>query len=168
MHTKTTRRAVLAGAAAAPALALPAVTLPGAHPDAELLALGRELERARAAAETARGPWLDAHRRIEAALPRPGMRCSQAKYNRWRDQWEQAHAQPDVRRVCEVWNDASGKEWDIAEGIRDMPAHTMEGLSVKLEAIETTLRNVVDGVDSLEWKALADDIRRLAGKAVAS
>jgi hypothetical protein len=73
MTTKTTRRAILAGAAALPALSLPVIAaIPTArpNPDAELVALGKELEAAvaewRAYDE---GPLTEAYNRYKKLRP---------------------------------------------------------------------------------------------------
>ena len=67
MIKQTTRRAILAGAVALPALALPAMA--GQQSDRELVALERELEAAHARMMEASKVSLEASKRYEAMMP---------------------------------------------------------------------------------------------------
>jgi hypothetical protein len=134
--THKSRRAVLAGAAAVaatPLATLPALT--AAHPDAELLALGREMEEAqqvvRALDERCRADALDLPEEFAAAC--------------------------DDRRA-------------VSEEILATHAKTVDGLRVKVTAIEyvSGFPDEAGEVEPDEWRSLADDIRRLAGKGVRS
>jgi hypothetical protein len=73
MTATTSRRAVLAGVAAVPALSLPAIAL-GYEPDAKLLALGREFEAKDAEVKQANKRLHEADDRYQAVRPvRPVM-----------------------------------------------------------------------------------------------
>lgn len=139
MSKSTTRRAVLAGAAALPLASLPAVA--DVHPDAELLALVAELD--------------EAQRAVMAVEERNTV------------EWEQSKVETDD--AWEALEDACAERREIVHDILSIPAATIEGLCVKVTAVEFD-SNFNDGgaIEPDEWSSIADDIRRLAGKAVVS
>jgi hypothetical protein len=165
MSKSTSRRAVLAGAAALPLASLPAIA--AAHPDAELLALGRELEEATRTFEAAAIPYEAARARIDAMLPHPKVGIEGPEWDEWRKQHHRALKRRGYRKLYRAWSDAAGKQYEVGEKIAAIPAHTIEGLAVKVDALEAMFSDDPENLyGDLPW--LTDDIRRLAGKAVAA
>jgi hypothetical protein len=166
MSTKTTRRSVLAGAAALPLASLPAIA--AAHPDAELLALGRKLNEATQEWNAASGPQQAAHDRIFAAKPDMET-CTQEEWNRWADVRDEAIQCFAAEPAKIAWEAAVDKEFNTArEILMEWKAQTLDGLYVKVQAIEALSDGNGTGIEAEEWWSIADDIRRLAGKAVQS
>ena len=118
------RRAILAGVASVPALALPAVTAAApstaANPDAELVALGEQLK-----AVVAEADRLDPKPLHEACMDAwaSSINADQA--------FEEMAKQNGYHDAYEKWNAVSTAEYKIAKAILKVPANSRVGDGVR-------------------------------------
>ena len=159
------RRAILAGIAASPALAAPAL----AGDDAELVRLGRELAELIPEHAAARAEAAELHEALNLAiddylgLPEKRKRFEHAQptmdavRRRLVDafyeevtlprskEWDEAMEAPDSkpygsvchhwRAACDRWNDLVDRGCELTGAIYRMPARTLAGLGVKALAV---------------------------------
>lgn len=148
MTIRTSRRAILAGAAATAIPATGAVGLPGpANPDADLLALGTCLDgiiqewKAKSASDWARRSSRE-QACIDAGLPRRELK-EFASADEWRAYLDQRLAvmqtddeddEVDEDGYDVVWNDIDDRLYPVVEDILSRTARTTEGLAVQARA----------------------------------
>jgi hypothetical protein len=163
--TITSRRAVLAGAAAMPALSLPAVA---GEPDTALLHLGRQLAHAIKQKAPADKAWWDEHRdlhaRIEARVGRidDHPEWDEADVERWRTVChEEMRHSPAKEKIAEAQMAGATAVETICKQILEMPRPaTLGGLGVL--ALATAAMNE-DDVDEQFTARLVEEVLRLAG-----
>jgi hypothetical protein len=125
MTTQTTRRAVLAGAAALPALTIPAIAADNS--DAKIIELGAELMRRVPLAEQA---WKE-YKRHHAKVERIHRRLKRGRAaDEWADLWKLAKNTPAGRASAEFYDqhDRTGC-WDLACEIQNLKPQTPRGLA---------------------------------------
>jgi hypothetical protein len=147
------RRTIVAGAAALPTLAIPAVaSFSPDHPDAELLRLGAQLEaigRDRDALEVRLDRGIEEHKAacLRADLPpEPDWSVAGPKgvpYEEWLDRFvarnEARNAIPysgDWDAVCEEHDAVMDRVNLLAEEIMELTATTVDGLRVQARALD--------------------------------
>jgi hypothetical protein len=148
------RRAVMAGAAVLPALALPAIA--ANHPDAELLALGKQREALVAIYEDAKRrsrPNWDAQERAFTDLPkRPHTNQEIVAVMEQIDR-EFPIANPDP-------DEASDAMAEPDRRIMALPARTISGLAVKARLVKFSYSELWDEPEGkLDWEKLT--VRKL-------
>lgn len=128
MTTTHSRRSILAGFAAVPALSLPALAID--HPDAELLKAGAEFDRTVAlfadAQRRSRANW-DAWDEARKQLPRP---ATDADYMAASERV--AREYPIAFPTCD---DCAAMMDEPIARISRLPAHTPQGLAVKARVV---------------------------------
>jgi hypothetical protein len=151
MYRSHSRRAVLAGITAAPALAAPALALSDASADAELLELGRQLDpvieewRALQLKDRARQMAFEASV-IEAtgiafkdAPEIPDHSWPAGSYWDIRNKMAQAPGRErdevDEHGASVVWNSIHDRMYDLIDEILELEAKTIPGLAVQARAI---------------------------------
>jgi hypothetical protein len=175
--TTTTRRAILAGAAALPALAIPAVA---ASADAELIELGRQLVPAITRNLEMEVRWNTEcgkiHAAAEARVPRSDDPSNWAKTEAWlaafKDESERA---PESHRVAEAKLSVAAQTFDdLCKRILTLRPETLAGLGTLALATAAMLNTtgVYDHephereVDEEYATALVEAVTRLAGVAI--
>jgi hypothetical protein len=177
MNATTTRRAILAGAAALPALALPAAAT-GA--DAELIELGRHLQALIPVYQQASAHHGEeacrVHDRIEARGPFPenlgtaSDETREAYFAAMRAEWDAPAAAPAIASEREYVRHSTALD-NLCSRIIHLKATTMQGLGVQALAtammVETTGEwdtpaNERD-IDSKFYTALVENVLQAAG-----
>jgi hypothetical protein len=172
MTTTTSRRAVLAGtAAASTAATLPAIAFPAVQPDAELLALGRQLDRLfamhRVACERYKPQWEVFSREAEkmaATVPNSN------------DAWEAMSKRVEAEYPVDYPH--PDDIIDVTDGpsrvVMALPATTLAGLAVKARLAKFTCSKFwTETEEDADWdhlvlRSLVDAVLEQAGKAVQS
>lgn len=112
--------------AAAP---ISAVALAGEpHPDAELVRLGAEFERAHADATALRRAYREAWDRCRGILDAGGDRLTM-------DSWRGACRESGISEIDDALDDANAAIEALAGEIRRIPARTIAGISVKARVV---------------------------------
>src|ERR1017187_2854976 len=174
--TTTTRRAILAGAAALPALAIPAVA---ASADAELIELGRQLVPAITRNLEMEVRWNTEcgkiHAAAEARVPRSDDPSNWAKTAAWLAAFKaESERAPESHRVAEATLSAAAQTFDdLCKRILILRPETLAGLGTLALATAAMLNTtgVYDHephereVDEEYATALVEAVTRLAGVA---
>jgi hypothetical protein len=152
LKTITSRRAVLAGIAAVPALAAPALALPDASADAELIELGRELDpiieewQAKRAIDRVRQDAFEAKVReatgiafkdapeIPGPHPWPTGSCWDIRDRIVMDPDRECDP-VDEDGVSLIWGSSHDRMYDLIDEILELEAKTIPGLAVQARAI---------------------------------
>jgi hypothetical protein len=153
-HANLSRRAIVAGAASVPALALPAVAANAiGNPDAELLELGIQLEAA--IQEWATQCAIDRRRRDEheAACERAGFpridikNVPREEMGGWRAYQEKRDAFWPIDETgvdgVDVWDEINDRQNPIVDDILSRKPRTIAGLAVQAKAMVAFLFRVV-------------------------
>jgi hypothetical protein len=170
MTTTTSRRAVLAGIATAPALATPALALPDTSADAELIDLGRQFEpiieewRAQRLLDTWRSKEHD------AACERAGLHPIElvsVPDDEWRAHMDRysSFGWPEGPDDDDVWDDIHDRMYALHDRILAIQPKTVAGLVVQLRAFSATESGLWDGAggDDDKTRMLLDLICAFAG-----
>jgi hypothetical protein len=149
-----TRRTALTGGAIVAAAVVAQTTMAvAAVPDAELLALGRELEAKNLEVEKALALYTSASDRLYAMT---GRQPSDAEWRSARE--ESGHDEMEAE-----WEARFEELWEIAREIWAVPAHTPAGMLLKLRAAELVASLPEPGESGSEaWKSIVGDIRAMA------
>jgi hypothetical protein len=145
---------------AAPAVALesvPAIAAAAAHPDAELIALGREIEAFLPRyVIVSLESWVRGWRSYALAHERSGIAKPETEDEFARV--DAAHKAASAELQCDAWDNAylqlSPEDDRLTKAVRALPATTPEGLRVK--ALSVALANIIliahdpDGMDYVE------------------
>jgi hypothetical protein len=152
MTATSTRRAILAGAAAIPALSLPAIA--EANPDAELIALGRQLDQlvigfndARERNAGHREGEEKAHWRIGQML-KEGSMTAQDDYLEALNRLMKDAPPPSHPTDEDFW----GLLDPVQSRIAELPAKSLDGLKVKARSAKFTCSPFWDGpAEDADW-----------------
>jgi hypothetical protein len=182
MSKSHSRRAVLAGIAAVPALAAPALALSDNGADAELIDLGRRLQAAYPKYQDAKSRFAEAANRLEAYVATAiGLPINSDEWST--EQWGRYHAAADDDRfktpsrrrgrAYDVWSDRAEVCDDLVDRINDIPAKSLQGLGTKALAAAWSSRSpMADGPDwrdgdiEQEVVQLIDNVAELAGLSI--
>jgi hypothetical protein len=171
MSQSTSRRAVLAGAAATTTATLPAIAFPAVQPDVELLALGQQLDRLfamqKVACERYKPQWEAFNREAQkmlATVPNSN--------EAWWAMWDRVEVETPVDYPHP--DDIIGAADGPSRAVMALPATTLADLAVKARLAKFTCSEFwTESDEDADWdhlvlRNLIDAVLELAGKAVQS